>query len=260
MAAPLNKRFNRRRFFRLALWGTPVLAAADAALVEPHLLKVTRLKLSGGQPTARFVHFTDLHHKGDRAWLASVVEHINSLKPEFVCFTGDLVEDREHLAETLELLQQINVPLYGVPGNHDYWSGADFKVIAEAFAATGGAWLMDASLPVAGGAVQLTGLSCEKGIVLPAKPGVKNILLAHYPNWCEKLSPHRFDLILAGHSHGGQVRLPFYGALIVPFGVDRYELGCFETPGGTLYVGAGVGYFYLNLRFCCRPEIAFVEI
>jgi len=109
--------------------------------------------------------------------------------------------------------------------------------------------------------VQLTGLSCEKGVVLPPKPGVKNILLAHYPNWCEKLAPPRFDLILAGHSHGGQVRLPLYGALIVPFLVWTVtNLGVLGPPGGTMYVGAGVGYFCLDLRFCCRPEITLVEI
>jgi predicted MPP superfamily phosphohydrolase len=171
---------------------------------------------------------------------------INSLKPEFVCFTGDLIEESQHLPETLEFLPQIQAPLYGVPGNHDYWSGADFEEVAKGFEKTGGAWLMDRS-------------SCEKGKILPPTPGVKNVLLAHYPCWCEKVAPHRFDLMLAGHSHGGQVRLPFYGALVVPFGVDSYELGGFDTPAGPLYVGAGIGTFYLDVRFNCRPEITLIE-
>lgn len=256
----MTKRFNRRRFFRFALYGTPLLVVGDMAVVEPGWLKVKRLKLSGPAPVSRFVHFTDLHHKGDRDWLASVVKRINALEPEFVCFTGDIVEDKEHLPEALELLQQIKAPLFGVPGNHDYWSGVDFEVVGRAFAATGGAWLMDASASTAGGRVELHGLTCERGVVLPPKLGVKNILLAHYPNWCEKIAPHQFDLMLAGHSHGGQVRLPFYGAVVVPFGVDRYELGKFETPAGPLYVGAGIGYFYVNLRLRCRPEITLIEI
>ena len=256
----MAKRFNRRRFFRLALYGAPLLAAADMRLIEPRWLKVNHLNLAGADRAARFVHFTDLHHKGDRDWLAAVVARINSLEPEFVCFTGDIIEDREHLAEALELLGQIKAPLFGVPGNHDYWSSADFSIIQKAFAANGGAWLMDASAAVAGGRVHLHGLTCERGLVLPPTPGVKNVLLAHYPNWCEKVAPHRFDLMLAGHSHGGQVRLPLYGALVVPFGVDGYELGRFSTPAGPLYVGAGIGYFYLNLRLCCRPEITVIEI
>jgi predicted MPP superfamily phosphohydrolase len=256
----MKLRLNRRQFFRAALWGTPLLAAADAAFVEPRWLKVKRLNLAIGTSGIRFVHFTDLHHKGDREWLVSVVSTINACKPEFVCFTGDLIEESQHLSETLELLQQIQAPLYGVPGNHDYWSGADFEEVAKGFEKTGGAWLIDRSVAVAQGRVHLHGLSCEKGKILPPIPGVKNVLLAHYPNWCEKLAPHRFDLMLAGHSHGGQVRLPFYGALVVPFGVDDYELGRFDTPAGPLYVGAGIGTFYLDVRFNCRPEITLIEI
>ncbi len=259
----MAKNINRRRFLRrLALYGTPLFALGDMMWLEPHWLKVSRLRLAGSSPTARFVHFTDLHHKGDRKWLASIVSRINSLKPEFVCFTGDLIEDKEHLAETLEFLKQLNAPLFGVPGNHDYWSHADFGEIATAFAATGGAWLMDESIAAPGGKVLLHGFSSEgkSDVTLPPRPGVKNILLAHYPLWCEKVAPHRYDLMLAGHSHGGQVRIPFYGGVTIPYGVGPYELGRYETPAGPLYVGAGIGYFYLNFRFRCRPEITLVEI
>jgi predicted MPP superfamily phosphohydrolase len=251
---------NRRRFLALGLLGLPAVAAADAGWLEPGWLQVKHLRLGTGKPAARFVHFTDLHHKGDRDWLGEVVERINALEPEFVCFTGDIVEEAEHLPEALELLQQIRAPLYGVPGNHDYWSHADFGVIAKAFAATGGAWLLDAAVSAVGGRVRLHGLTCETPKQLPPEPGVKNILLAHYPLWCQKLAPHRYDLMLAGHSHGGQVRLPFYGPLVTPTGVGRYDLGRFDTPAGPLYVGAGVGWFYLNCRFCCRPEITAVEV
>jgi predicted MPP superfamily phosphohydrolase len=51
-----------------------------------------------------------------------------------------------------------------------------------------------------------------------------------------------------------------YGALIVPFGVGEYQLGMYQTHAGPLYVNAGIGYFYMNVRFCCRPEITVVEI
>ena len=256
----MAKRFNRRRFITAGLTGLPALAVADAGWLEPHWLKMNRLRLAAASPVARFVHFTDLHHKGDLKWLTSVVDRINALKPDFVCFTGDIIEDAAHLAGALELLQQIKAPLFGVPGNHDYWSHADFDEISRAFAATGGAWLVDASVTAPGGRVQLHGLSCETQAVLPPRDGVKNVLLAHYPLWCEKLAPHRYDLMLAGHSHGGQVRIPFYGPVVTPYGVGPYDLGRFDTPAGPLYVGSGIGWFYLNFRFRCRPEITLIDL
>ncbi len=255
-----TRRVTRRRFMRLALYGTPLAVAADALWVEPKWFKVRKLKLAQGQPTHRFIHFTDLHHKGDRDYLRSVVKAINAQSPEFVCFSGDIIEDAEFLPEALELFQQIKSPLYGVPGNHDYWSHADFKVISEAFAKTGGRWLLDESVSAADDKVNIVGATCSKTPQLSLNSAQKNVVLFHYPDWVDKLGGYKFDVALAGHSHGGQVRIPFYGALITPYGVGRYELGLFRTASGPMYVGAGLGWFYLNLRFNCRPEITVIEI
>jgi len=235
-------------------------AVADAFLLEPRWLKVRRVRLPGASPTHRIVHFTDVHHKGDRAWLESMVRRINRLEPGFVCFTGDLVEEAKHLAEALEVLRGIKAPLYGVPGNHDYWSGVDFEVVAEAFAATGGKWLLDEQVLTRDGRVNMIGATCTKESGVEPRPGLKNLLLIHYPSWVERLAGVSFGLILAGHSHGGQVRLPWFGAMLVPGGVGSYDLGLFRTPVGPLYVGAGVGWFYLNARFNCRPEITLIEL
>lgn len=250
----------RRRFLRLALYGTPLAAVADAVWIEPNWFKVCTVKLATGTPSHRFIHFTDLHHKGDRDFLQSVVARINALSPEFVCFSGDIVEDAQFLPEALELLQQIRSPLYGVPGNHDYWSNADFDVIGKAFAKTGGRWLLDESVLTPDGKVNIAGATCSKTPHLELDSNRKNVVLIHYPEWVEKLASHRFDVALAGHSHGGQVRIPFYGPLVIPFGVGPYDLGLFKTPSGPLCVGAGLGWFHLNVRFNCRPEITVVEI
>lgn len=252
-------KINRRRFLRALLYGAPALAVGDALWVEPAWFKVRHLRLRE-KPSHRFVHFTDLHHKGERAFLLSVVKTINALSPEFVCFSGDIVEDTKFLDEALELLRGIKSPLYGVPGNHDYWSGADFNVVAPAFAATGGKWLMDESILAADGKVNIAGATCLKTPALSLSDSAKNVVLIHYPEWIEKIAAYKFDIALAGHSHGGQVRVPFYGPLVVPFGVGRYDLGLFRTVAGPLYVGAGLGWFYLNVRFNCRPEITVIEI
>jgi hypothetical protein len=109
--------------------------------------------------------------------------------------------------------------------------------------------------------VTITGLSCERPWQkeLQPDPQTKNILLLHYPAWVKKLGGQRFDLLLAGHSHGGQVRLPFFGALMLAYGVDEYDRGLFQTPNGPLYVNPGLGWFVTRARFGCRPEITVIE-
>lgn len=256
------RKISRRRFIVAGLILSPLAACADACWVEPNWLKVKTLRLSKGKPLHRFVHFTDLHHKGDRVYGESLVKKINGLSPDFVCFTGDLIEDKAHLPETLEILSQIKSPLYGVPGNHDYWAKIPFDGIARCFAATGGKWLMDEQHTIQNGRVNLIGLTCKSANQPPLSvpPGLKNILLMHYPAWVKKLGTQSFDLLLAGHSHGGQVRLPLYGPIAVPFGVDEYDMGLFQTANGPLYVNPGIGWFPVPIRFRCRPEITVIEI
>lgn len=256
------RKINRRKFLLAGLTLMPLAACADAIWVEPRWLKVKKLRLAAGQPTHRFVHFTDLHHKGDRAFGEAVVKTINLQAPDFVCFTGDLIEKEKYLAEALALLSQIKAPLYGVPGNHDYWAKISFDGIAKCFAATGGAWLMDQNQTTPDGGINLIGITCNKAsqALLPIEAGKKNLLLMHYPAWVKKLAAQKFDLMLAGHSHGGQVRFPFFGPIAVPFAVDEYDMGLFQTARGPLYVNPGIGWFPVPVRFRCRPEITVIEI
>lgn len=235
----------------------------DMKWLEPTWLKTRHLRLAKGRPEHTFVHFTDLHHKGDSDYLKSVVQHVNSLAPDFVCFTGDVVEEQNFLPEALEILSGIKSPLFGVPGNHDYWSRVSFAPIHKCFESTGGAWLIDEQREVAGSRINLVGITCKHAdqAVIPLDPSRINILLMHYPAWVKRLAVQKFDLMLAGHSHGGQVRIPFYGPLVVPFGVEGYDLGLFRTASGPLYVNPGIGYIYnYNFRFNCRPEITVIEI
>ena len=256
-------RISRRKFIASVLLATPCAVAGDAKWIEPTWLKVRRVRIGTGAPTHRLVHFTDIHHKGDRAYLETVIKTINSLAPDFVCFTGDIIEEEKFLAEAMDLLSGIKSPMFGVPGNHDYWSKISFVPIRKCFEATGGAWLLDESRKIAGGKINLIGVTCAHAnqAMVTLDHSAKNILLMHYPAWVKKLGEQKFDLMLAGHSHGGQVRIPFYGAIMVPFGVDEYDLGLFQTKAGPLYVNPGIGYiFNYNFRFNCRPEITVIEI
>ncbi|MEI9866139.1 MAG: metallophosphoesterase [Limisphaerales bacterium] len=257
------KSISRRKFLLTAMLATPLALGADATGIEPTWLKVRRVRIGNGAPVCKLAHFSDVHYKGDREYLQTVVDNINSLTPDFACFTGDLVERREHLDAALEILSGLKVPLFGVPGNHDFWSGISFNTVKKRLVATGGDWLMDGHQEMAGGKVNVIGASClfQGQRLPPANPLAKNILLMHYPAWAKKLGDRQFDLLLAGHSHGGQVRIPFYGSLVVPFNVDEYDMGLFQTAAGPLYVNPGIGYIGdYNFRFNCRPEITVIEV
>jgi uncharacterized protein len=253
------RRLTRRKFLGLGLCALPAVVGLDGALAEPTWLRVSRVELYP-QPTNHFVHFSDLHYKGDAKYGAEVVRRINSLAPEFVCFTGDLVEEARFAPAALDFIRQIQRPVYGCPGNWDYGSGADFKEYEKAFSATGGAWLEDRNVVLEKTGIELIGMGLRGVHALGEPQAVRRVLLIHYPTQADRLDGRRYDLILAGHSHGGQVRLPFYGAVVLPYGVGRYDLGRFESLGGPLFVSAGVGTYLLPVRFNCRPEITVVGI
>jgi predicted MPP superfamily phosphohydrolase len=256
---PSMPSISRRRFLRLGALALPVAFGIDARLIEPTNLRVTtpKLKLDGKH---RFVHFSDFHHKGDVDYAADVINTINKLEPEFVCFTGDLVEDTKFLGEALGFIEQIKAPVYGSPGNHDYWSRAPFSEYERTFAGTGGRWLVDDSVVLPDYNLELIGMGSWGTTKLKPPQAGRRILLSHYPKAVDDLGTRRFDLILAGHSHGGQVRIPGYGAIAVPWGVGRYDLGYFETNSGPLYVNAGIGTYRIPWRFNCRPEITVLSI
>ena len=251
---------SRRRFLRLGLFALPAAAAGfDGRFAEPTWLRVTHFDLHP-QPTCRFVQFSDFHYKGDADYAAKVVRTINALAPEFVCFNGDLVEEARFAPAALDFIRQIERPVYGCPGNWDYNSRADFREYEKAFRATGGEWLEDRSVVLPKHNLELIGMGLRGVHVLGKARAARRVLLIHYPIQADRLEGRRYDLILAGHSHGGQVRLPFYGALILPYGVDRYQHGRYDSLGGPIYVNAGIGTYMIPVRFNCRPEITVVRM
>ncbi|HVV00101.1 MAG TPA: metallophosphoesterase [Verrucomicrobiae bacterium] len=258
---PKGRRLTRRQFLAAALCSTPLGGWADARCIEPTWLRVKRLQLTQSAPKWRLVQISDIHHKGDDSYLESVVTQVNALAPDVVLFTGDLIEEAHFLEPALKHLSRIRSPVFGIPGNHDYWSRVSFDPIHKALEGTGGGWLLDQSAVLKNGNLCIHGATClgHASTLLEPRSGMKNVLLIHYPGWVEKVKPG-WDLILAGHSHGGQVRIPFYGPIILPFAVGKYDMGYFDTPNGSLYVNPGIGWFPVPIRFNCRPEITLIEL
>src|SRR3954454_2892550 len=102
---------SRRQFLKLAALAAPAVAAADLCLIEPKRLKIRKLNLTATRG-CRFVQFSDLHYRGDAEYAAEIVQTINGLNADFVCFTGDLIEHTDYLAEALSFIRQIKTPVY----------------------------------------------------------------------------------------------------------------------------------------------------
>ena len=247
----------RRKFLGLSALALPAALGADSAAFETTALRVT--KINRGAGNCRFVHFSDFHYKGDAEYAADVVRTINDLAPDFVCFTGDLVEQARFAPAAFSFIRQIAAPVYGTPGNHDYQSGVPRADFTNAFRATGGAWLMDDSVLLAEHNLEVVGFGRRGTRGFNEPKAERQILLLHYPEVANGVG-RRFDLILAGHSHGGQVRLPMIGAVVLPKGVGRYEHGSYETPFGPMYVNAGIGTYRIPFRWNCPPELTLITI
>lgn len=250
---------------RCLAWGVAGLVLALAGCVayarwiEPHWLKVRTVRVGQGPLRLRICHISDLHYTAaNRAYLERIGHAIRALKPDLVCFTGDLADSAELAQEAAKFFTRLDCPAYGVPGNHDIF---DRTLYEHAFAATGGRWLKDAAVPLPGGRGTIVGQGERQTGTLSVAGPRPWILLVHAPQAAINGSHGQpLDLILAGHSHGGQIRLPFWGAPMVPYGVGPYESGLYRTPAGPLHVSPGLGIFFIPARFGCRPEITLLEL
>lgn len=222
--------------------------------IESRWLKI-RLVQRSNTPSITVIHFSDIHYKGDEQYLKRVISSINKISADIVCFTGDLIEseDIHYLPECLEIISTINKPLYGVGGNHDAWAvGERLSQVKSCFEETGGGWLPnDMAITLSNGSVVFVGES-----PIDVNEPTKRILLTHYPDAIERLGENSFDLVLAGHTHGGQINIPF----LTTTNRSKYHKGLYKHKNGTLYVNPGVGTFFINARFLCRPEIRVIAL
>jgi len=251
--------FTRRRFLGALATTALCVGAGEAFLFEPHRLQINRIRLSE-HPVARFVLWSDFHYSGDAEYAEEIIGTINGLHPEFVCFVGDLVDDRAFQEPALKFIEKIKAPVYGVPGNHDYFSRCLFAPNRKAFEATGGGWLVNRIVRPPGEKIEICGSSERFVNFIPLQSDLPRILLTHYPITANVTAGRVFSAVLAGHSHGGQVRLPIYGPVHLPRHVGKYDMGQFATPAGPLYVNVGVGTYKVPARFNCPPEITVVQV
>jgi predicted MPP superfamily phosphohydrolase len=200
--------------------------------------------------------------------LHRLVEEVNEQRPDLIAITGDFASysakefDEERLVEALGALRARDGSV-AILGNHDYLT--DVRLVRRCIREGGVTELIngvrtlrrgEAALHVAGIDDVMEGRS-RLDLVLDELPkDGAAILLAHEPDFADvSAATGRFDLQLSGHSHGGQVAVPFFRRLVLPPFSQRYTRGLYEVRGMVQYTNRGIGFVHARLRFLCRPEI-----
>ena len=259
----------------LAAAAAGVLCMAYGYFIEPRWVEVTRVRvvsgrLSGASRPVRIVQISDLHCEAYAGLAEDVPDIVAGLSPDVIVFTGDAINTRDALGRFRRCMTRLAAiaPTLAVRGNWD----TDYFGDLDLFGSTGAAELSGEAvrLTIAGADVWFAGAAAhgEKGIyaALAAAPdGACKVLLYHYPDpILEVASRGDVDLQLSGHTHGGQVALPFYGALVtLSRHGKRFERGLYRVGPTHLYVNRGIGMEggrAPRVRFCSRPEITLIEL
>lgn len=231
----------------------------------------------------KICQISDLHYgpsNCDENFFSNVVDLINSQKPDIIALTGDYYQwDPEYLDGLTQILGRLNAPLgvYGVFGNHDYGScypgilhcdPFDHKVVKNSFAHNDILLLENEGINLSykGETFNLLGMhDLWSGHFNPAAAfehidsQEPTIVLSHNPDTVNMI-PHDFDLMLAGHVHGGQVSWPWIGPIAVPVKNRRYRRGLHDiNERKKLYVNRGLGYTF-RMRLNSPPEVSLIEI
>jgi len=226
--------------------------------IEPYWIEVTRHDVGEGPRDVVILHLTDLHFSEPGSRERRVLEILAETKPDLIVITGDSILRDYNQAAFTEFLSQLHATLgiYACLGNWEDWVGPS---VTECYRRAGVRLLDESTEIVDDRGIEMIGLSSPRSSP-PAAKGRFRIALCHYPIVFPDAAKKGVDLLFAGHTHGGQVRLPFIGALHTPYASGPYEAGWYQEGAARMYVSRGVGTSIFGLRFLCRPEVAVVRV
>lgn len=256
---------------------------------ENNFITITKINIKSDKLPENFdkykiVQLSDLHSKRFGKSQKSLVKRIKDIEPDLIVFTGDLVDSKCYDIEaSLELMQQIVkiAPTYFVTGNHEWWSGK-FAALEKILKENGiyvlrnthdkirkdkdAICVVGIDDPASSKAIyeeeRIIESEIEEAMKGIEKTGTFKILLVHRPEMFPLYSQYNFDLVLSGHAHGGQARLPFIGGLVAPNQgfFPKYTSGRYEIRNSIMIVNRGLGNSIIPQRLFNHPEIVVLTL
>jgi predicted MPP superfamily phosphohydrolase len=260
------------------------LVQLDAYVVEPLWVETTSHSLSFDDLDAearpvRVVHLTDTHIARNSFREANIVRRVNALEPDIIVLTGDYLNlsylrDPLSAAHFRQFVGHLQAPhgIYAVRGSVEPHP-ADMERLVNGTSVT---WLEQESttIDIRGQSITIAGVACSHRQELDAarlteamasiEEEAFTLLLYHSPDLIREASELGVDLYLGGHTHGGQLRLPIYGAIVTGSRYGKqYTNGLFQRNGTQMYISRGLGFEGGGMpraRFLCRPEIVSIDV
>lgn len=238
--------------------------------------EITSDRLPAAFDGCRIVQLADLHNCEFGKDNSTLLEQVKAEKPDYIVLTGDQVDCRNtDIPKALSLIRRLTeiAPCYCVTGNHEAWI-SNYEDYEQQLRETG-VHVMGTSfvlLERGGETIQLLGvddpfLSVEQNMRLVIEnSGINSekftVMLSHRPDRFDAYAAEGIDLALTGHTHGGQARLPWIGAVYVPMmgWFPRYDAGVFTEGRTTMIVSRGIGNSSIPVRVNDRPEIISVTL
>ena len=271
----------RRQFLRLACGSLVAASAACVAgpawalILEPSWLMLERVKvrlknLAPSLHGLRIAFLSDLHRGPhvDPSHIRRAVQMAREAAPHLILLGGDFVSQSVTYADSCaQELVSLQAPLgvYACLGNHDYWTDPD--AVTRALSRAGVRVLRNEGVEVAEG-LWVAGLDDvwegrpSLDMALRGMPtDATAVLVVHEPDYADEVAADgRVMLMVSGHTHGGQVRLPFLGPPVLPYLGQRHPAGLYVLGDMKLYVSRGVGLIAPPVRFNCRPEVTLLTL
>lgn len=215
----------------------------------------------------KIAHFTDLHYgmTVDEDKLIYLVELINKTKPDIVIFTGDLVDRHTKVTDEVSKILVSNLSniesVYGkyyVKGNHDKVNKSYDSIMTDSGFKNLSSY--DVIYSKDNKSIFISGVDVDESLNSETKETLNlnnydyKIFALHYPDKIDDILKYNFDLVLAGHSHNGQVRLPIIGKIVTPINAKKYYDEYYKIDNTNLYISGGIGNSTINLRFFNKPS------